>query len=110
MELKLYGSTPMSIFAINGLNENSATFALGWTIAKSQSLAKLLSKHYKLKIDPGNSILELQKYGKEGITDIEIASPLSHIIMEAKAGWVLPDRKQLERYAKRLKKAQNKEQ
>jgi hypothetical protein len=104
MDLRLFGNVPPSVFSLNGLDENSATFALGWTMSRSSHLFTLFSNDIiGIDLDLEKTSIELQKYGQEGFTDIEIiCSSICHLIVEAKRGWTLPIDEQLKRYAKRV--------
>lgn len=104
MDLRLFGKEPPSAFSLNGLDENSATYALGWTMSRSSHLSMLFSTDIVgIDLDSEKTSLELQKYGQEGFTDIEIiCSSICHLIVEAKRGWALPTDEQLKRYAKRI--------
>ena len=106
MNLRLFGNETNSVFALNGADENSATYAIGWTLSKSPDLLRATIKDLmQLAIEPEQTSIELQKHGEDkGFTDIEIVSPNAcHVIIEAKRHWELPSTVQLERYANRLK-------
>jgi hypothetical protein len=104
MDLRRFGTKLASVFSLNGLDENSATYALGWVMSKSDSFCMLFVKDViNLDLDVEKTSIELQKYDREGFTDIEIiCASICHILVEAKRGWTLPGTEQLERYAKRI--------
>ena len=104
MTLRLFGKEPTNIFALLGTDENSATFALGWVIDKCPSFRKMLVKKLDCLPATGRAIVvELQRYEKDGFTDIELISDnFCHVIIEAKCGWTLPSREQLEKYSRRM--------
>jgi len=105
MEIKLSGEDVPTVFALNGLDENSATYALGWVLFKSPTFCEYLVKDLSgFSIDPEFTNIELQKFSKgEGVTDLEITCPgVFHLIIEAKVNWVLPGQDQLLKYAGRI--------
>ena len=106
MYLKLFGNDVNNIYALNGVDENSATYAYGWALSKSPTLLRTtIQDLVQRDIDPEQASIEVQKYEKDkGYTDIEICIPNScHIIIEAKRYWELPLITQLKKYAERLK-------
>ncbi len=105
MSLVLRGEYPSNIFQLLGRNENSATYALGWTLDRCPVFLNTLSSHIvgrELKLSDG--LLVLQQSGiDKGYTDLEIHYGKElHCIVEAKQGWVLPTVAQLRRYKPRL--------
>lgn len=101
-ELYLRNKKINSIFELLGKQENDISFSVGWALAESRSflqcfLERILSK----KVDIGNVVVRLQQYESgSGITDIEIEAPGKlFLIIEAKRGWNLPSREQLQTYA-----------
>lgn len=106
MNLRQSGNDVDTVFALNGVDENSATFALGWVLSKSPALLHATIHNLaQIDIEPGQALIDVQKHGKDkGYTDIEILTPNScNIIIEAKQHWVLPSEEQLKKYATRLK-------
>lgn len=107
-ELLLFKDKCDTVFALNGTDENSATYALGWTLHKSPALLRALASSC-LKVPPSIDTeqvsINLQNFGSDkGYTDIEIKhQSCFHLIFEAKKGWVLPGRAQLEKYVSRFK-------
>lgn len=106
-ELSIYKSQCEGVFGLNGYDENSATYALGWTLKQSPALLQLLFERIlnsTMVVDPSQVTIELQKTGLDnGFTDIEIRLPsLFHIIVEAKKGWELPKPQQLRKYISRF--------
>ncbi|MFA5864235.1 MAG: hypothetical protein WC975_06065 [Phycisphaerae bacterium] len=104
-DLYLHGRKLESIFELLGSNENDITYSIGWSLSQSPSflhnvLSRIFPGSRKLNVDK----ISLQEYKQGcGITDIEIASGEFHTIIEAKRGWQLPNRKQLQCYVQRLK-------
>lgn len=108
-ELRLHNRKIDSMFQLLGEHENDITYSVGWALSRSPAF---LSAFLKAIGEPTNKIaqviIHLQEYRKNhGVTDVEIELPGHfHIIIEAKHGWNLPERRQLRRYAKRLRAAQ----
>jgi len=105
-KLSLYGEEIESIFELLGYKENSLTYSLGWILANNDHLLKLIvnavsDKKYKCK----DNIVRLQEFGKEsGFTDIELfVDNELFVIIEAKVGWNLPRKEQLQKYETRFK-------
>lgn len=94
-----------TVFQLLGNNENDMTYTLAWVLSNSDTYLKNLLKNFlgsNIKVNLDEVSIYIQKYEKErGITDIEIVSPDFHIIIEAKKGWNLPTKSQLETYANR---------
>jgi hypothetical protein len=107
MSLQIGRTAPATVFDLLGRDENSATFALGWGLEKSQCLRKLLIADLAgiALNDEHEFAIDLQRHGEDrGYTDVEIrVATLCHFIIEAKRHWVLPQQAQLARYAGRLK-------
>lgn len=106
-EIYLHRNKIESVFELLGDKENDITYSIGWALARNKEFSKaLISKfipHAK-KIPLVEISLQENKNGG-GITDIEMRSePDFHIIVEAKRGWTLPGKIQLQKYARRLKK------
>lgn len=106
MVLSVYGRTANNVFALSGLGENSATYALGWTLDQSPTFLRLfLYEVVGWNTDLQDLELCLQRHDgvAGGYTDIEFRVPDKlHIIVEAKRGWTLPSSRQLEAYARRI--------
>ena len=105
MTLNIRGAFPQNVFELMGRNENSATFALGWTLERSPAFAELVVERIAGRLLPGCArTLVLQEHGKDsGFTDLDIrCGDELHAIMEAKVGFQLPGRKQLGKYRPRL--------
>ena len=105
MELIISGSRPSSVFSLFGSSENSATYALGWTMQRCPSLCQSIVYDLTgLDIKTEETSIQLQKYKKDsGFTDMEIISPgICHLIIEAKLNWILPGQNQLKKYASRI--------
>jgi hypothetical protein len=103
MELLLSGQTVKSYFELLGTNEDDMTYALGWTLSKSETFCTALLE--KITWPPGVLVshIRLQQHEKDrGFTDIELISSFGDaVIVEAKKGWTLPGTKQLSKYRKR---------
>lgn len=108
MSLQRYGIPVTSVFGLNGTDENSATYAIGWVLAECPTFASgLLRLLFDEPCDIQNLHVELQRFGQDkGYTDVEIrvGSDL-HVIIEAKRYWELPSEEQLSRYKPRLETA-----
>jgi len=105
MALIVRGAEPKSVFGLRGADENSVTYALGWVLEKSLALRTLLLwRIFGEALEAEGCSISLQKSGLDGgYTDLEIQSGLRfHAVVEAKRGWELPTRAQLERYAPRI--------
>jgi len=101
-ELTLRDRPIHTVFDLLGRKENDITFSLGWALANSDELtARLLAEAFDAK--PGEvKAMRLQEFERDsGITDIEVQAENAHLIVEAKRGWDLPTRAQLELYAGR---------
>jgi hypothetical protein len=110
-ELTVGGQRAETVFDLLGRKENDITYALGWGLAQSDDLlSRFLALAGAAEIDPAQVTLDLQRYRKDderaGITDIEIQSPRSHVIVEAKRGWNLPLEEQLRLYLPHLQESQ----
>jgi len=112
-ELKLGNHTCSSVFALNGKDEDSGTYAIGWGLLKSPTFMKRLLNVLDIKrlssADLNSVVINLQKHGPDnGFTDIEILIPGKlHIILEAKRYWELPGSAQLKKYCARFEKVGN---
>ena len=95
---------PTNCFGLGSRDENSATFALAWMLEQSPALRGGLLEHCGAACDSSRIAIECQRHEREGgFTDIEIRAGADlHAIVEAKAGWSIPDRAQLLRYAARF--------
>jgi hypothetical protein len=105
MALSIHGVQPTSVFALNGLDENSATFALGWTLDSSSHFLRLLGKAvFGKSLRVSEVTIALQKHAADGgYTDIELQSGRCfHAILEAKRWWNVPTLDQFKRYLPRL--------
>jgi len=94
-----------SVFQLLGKHENDISYSVAWALAQSPTFLKaFLQNVIDQEIKRGSDVsIRLQQYeGTGGITDIEIESANQfYLILEAKRGWNLPSREQLELYAKR---------
>ena len=97
-----------SIFRLLGEHENDITYSVAWVLAQCPPfLGQFLRKAFGSKIDTASAEIRLQQHEtKGGITDIEIEDPdRFSLIVEAKRGWTLPSRSQLEKHAYRVNSA-----
>jgi hypothetical protein len=105
MALSIHGTEPTSVFRLIGNDENSASFAVGWTLEQSpRFLGVVIEEVFGEVLKVTNAVIQLQKHGGDGgYTDIELqAGHLFHVILEAKRSWELPSMDQLQRYLPRL--------
>lgn len=108
VELRLHGRKVESIFQLLGEQENDITYSVGWALARCPFfLRAFLEKVVVSTLDLESVLVRLQQHAEDkGFTDIEIEAPSQfHMIIEAKRGWNLPNRKQLEKYATRFSKS-----
>ncbi len=108
MALIIRGSQPSSVFRLNGADENSASFALGWVLEQSTNFREVFTKAaFGEAVDVADAVIALQKNGADGgFTDVEIqAGQRFHAILEAKRWWNVVGLEQLKRYQSRLSKA-----
>lgn len=98
-------SFPSNVFQLLGNDENSATYALGWTLEHCPAFLHAFACHIAGKhLDSSDGRIDLQKPGSDGgYTDVEIHYGKDlHCIIEAKKGWVFPSLTQLRKYKPRL--------
>jgi hypothetical protein len=103
-ELLLHKRKVESVFHLLGEHENDITYSVAWALSQSSHFLSIFV-HSALGVatDSESIVIRLQQHEKQaGITDIEIESPGEFfLIVEAKRGWNLPSRRQLETYALR---------
>ena len=107
MVLNLFGKEVESVFALNGNDENSVTYALGWSLSQSPALLAALGENlFGQPIEFDDSRIDLQRSSQDrGFSDVEIVAPsVAHIIIEAKRYRDLPGTAQLKKYASRIGK------
>lgn len=104
-ELTLYGRSVGTVFDLLGDKENDITYSLGWALAESQRLSSALLEDV---LSPREELIADSVRLQEGIpgagfTDIEVLAGGGdvHIVIEAKRGYDLPQKTQLEKYATR---------
>jgi len=105
MTLTVRGSKAASVFRLNGADENSATYALGWVLEKSPNFCiAMINAWIGAPLPSQDTVISLQKHGRDGgYTDSEVQAGLQfHVILEAKRWWDLPTEEQLLRYRPRL--------
>ncbi len=103
-ELFLHNRPVDSVFQLLGEHENDMSYSVGWVLAQCPSfLHDFLSEVAGTGTDTRDVTIRLQQHETaKGITDIELLAPgRFHVIVEAKRGWNLPTREQLETYAAR---------
>jgi len=108
MALLIHGAEATNVFRLQGGDENSATFAVGWTLEQSPEFRRQLFGTIRGgRVDSGSLTITLQRHGKDGgFTDLEaFVEQDLHCIIEAKKGWGLPSVEQLQRYSPRLKES-----
>lgn len=108
--LSSYGEEISSLFQLIGTNEDDITKCLAWSLYKSDTFrTKLLSEILGTALFSNEISIKFQESEKEkGRTDLEIKDESDksnssdfYIIIEAKKGWNLPTKKQLELYSER---------
>lgn len=102
-DLYLHNSKIDSVFQLLGEHGNDISYSVAWALAQCPIfLETFLQKVIRYKKINKVSIRLQQYEAAGGITDIEIESPNQlYLILEAKRGWNLPNRGQLELYASR---------
>ena len=99
-----YGEQTDTIFKLFGTDENAITKSLSWALMKCPKFAEKFVESVFGKIKTANNyVVYYQHFSCEnGITDIEITDNENyHIIIEAKKGWNLPQKEQLEKYSEK---------
>jgi len=84
-----------------GLDENSASFGLGWILEQSPAFrALLVSSLFPAVSEAGEISVLLQRHSTDGgYTDVELnAANRFHATLEAKRFWTLSGETQLRRY------------
>lgn len=98
-QLLLHGAEIDSVFDLLGRTENDMTYALGWGWARSDAFLSAFLRVMDMdSADAHDVVVRLQQYeGMGGFTDIEVSVGADlHLIVEAKRGWWLPSRSQLD--------------
>ena len=103
-QLVLHGVEIATLFDLLGHDENHMTYALGCSLAQSPTLLGALLRDLDLEpVSQDETVIRLQQHeGLGGFTDIELRAGTLHAIIEAKRGWWLPSRSQLDKYEQRL--------
>ncbi len=97
-----FGQQTDTIFQLFGTDENAITKSLSWAFMKCPEFTKEFVKNVFGNIKMADDyVVFYQRFSNEnGITDIEITDNKNyHIIIEAKKGWNLPPKNQLEKYS-----------
>ncbi len=101
--ITVHGRSVETIFDLLGQRENDLTYALGWGLANAPELTRgFLADLYGFDVGEPTVISLQESGGDRGYTDIELVSENSHLVIEAKRGWVVPTIAQLARYVPRL--------
>src|SRR5271169_1151611 len=108
--LSLHGRKLESIFELLGSQENDITYSLGWVLANCPSFLNAFTHQVFPRASRNADYqINLQHFQRDkGITDVEIFSEELHVIIEAKRGWSLPQPRQLEKYARKLRSSESK--
>ncbi len=103
-DLKLHGRDINTVFDLLGKDEDDITYSVGWGLAQSEAFVRALLTEVFGDAEQGAIVaIRLQETQQgAGRTDIEIETEHLHLILEAKRGWTLPERDQLDQYAPRL--------
>ncbi|MEN6372863.1 MAG: hypothetical protein ABFD64_12725 [Armatimonadota bacterium] len=104
-DLFLHSRKLETIFDLLGKNENDITYSLGWVMSRSKSFLSCMMEDIFPGFDFGPAEkVNLQDYNPKdgGYTDVEIFTEKTHVIIEAKRGWNLPSKEQLEKYAEKF--------
>jgi hypothetical protein len=104
-DLTLYGRAVGTVFDLLGSKENDITYSVGWALAESEQLSRsLLEDVAPTAENPAAGAVRLQEgVSGAGFTDIEILGRdgKTHVVIEAKRGYDLPQPEQLSKYATR---------
>jgi hypothetical protein len=108
LDLTLYGRPVRTVFDLPGKKENDLTYSLGWGLGQSDTFVQRLLREVFADKQAGElQALRLHEFlPGSGFTDIEIETNKVALVLEAKVGWSLLEKAQLERYAPRLKSAE----
>ena len=102
-----HGRLVRTPFGLLGTDENSLTFALGYTMGHCPRLLQMLLTVVGLKGfhigTLSNAEIHLQEASKEGITDIEVVIPdRLRLVIEAKVGLNVPTIGQCSQYIEKI--------
>lgn len=107
-DLTLHGKPVNTVFDLLGDKENDITYSLGWGLANSDAFARELTTQIAEELGhsrPGEvEEISLQPHIPDGFMDVEILTSEMQIVIEAKRGWNLPKKAQLEKYARSMDK------
>ena len=103
-DLTLYGRRIETVFDLLGDAEDDITYSVGWGLAQSEDLTRALVREIFGATEQGEvtAVRLQQSEPGTGRTDIEIETEFLRLVIEAKRGWQLPRRDQLQLYALRL--------
>lgn len=94
-----HGKAVESVFDLLGRDENDLTAALGFALAHSGTLLRLVLDKLLPGVEADDVMLRLETRGELGRTDLEIDARSHLVVIEAKRGWLLPNEVQWEQYA-----------
>ena len=101
----LHGREISSIFQLMGYKENDISHSTAWVLGKCEAMLRIFIKDIcgVDSFNHDNVEISVQEYDKgSGITDVEIRDDRAFfIIIEAKRGWILPQKDQLFKYSNR---------
>ncbi len=103
-ELYIHKKNVETVFDLLGELENDITKSIAWAFVKCPALLSLVLKNLLgIDTDTQKVNIQYQVYEKDkGITDLEITDNESfYIVIEAKRGWILPEKEQLNKYAEK---------
>lgn len=102
----ILGQRPiLSVFELLGSNEDDMTYALGYSLNKSEAFFELILASFGIQKQNEHYKILLQRHHKsdQGYSDIEIwLDEKRLLIIEAKKGWIIPSKEQLAKYASRF--------
>jgi hypothetical protein len=103
-QLRVGSARISTVFDLLGHDEDSTSLAIAWGLHQCPELLRRFleaSLSWKGPVNEAQIVIHRHEVAG-GITDIEIIQEgRFHLIVEAKRGWRLPGRRQLERYASR---------
>lgn len=105
--LYIRGEEATTVFDLLGKTENDMTYGLGWCLSQVPSfLDRIGDRLGTPDLAASQSTIRLQEFRRgTGVTDVEIYAPGYAVwIIEAKRGFTVPTRDQLEKYAERLRR------
>lgn len=101
--LDRHGRSTGSLFDLLGHDELDATAATGFVCSRSPRFASALLALVAIADGDLDAVRLEQRTAEGSRTDIELETASALVVFEAKTGFALPDRAQLEQYARRLR-------